>query len=102
MTLAAAATLILYARSLPPLDLARAADRSTVVLDREGRLLRPFLTTDGRWKLPVTHEDVDPRYLAMLKAYEDKRFDSHRGVDPLGMLRAAGQFVLSGRIVSGG
>lgn len=102
LTVAAAATLTLYAGSLPPLDLARAADRSTVVLDREGRLLRPFLTTDGRWKLPVTHEDVDPRYLAMLKAYEDKRFDSHRGVDPLGMLRAAGQFVLSGRIVSGG
>lgn len=99
---AAAATLALYARSLPPLDLSRAADRSTVVLDREGRLLRPFLTTDGRWKLPVTQDDVDPRYLAMLKAYEDKRFDSHRGVDPLGMLRAAGQMLLSGHVVSGG
>lgn len=94
--------MVLYARSLPPLDLSAAADRSTVVLDREGKLLRPFLTADGRWKLPVTSEDVDPRYLAMLKAFEDKRFDDHPGIDPLGMLRAAGQMLTNGRVVSGG
>ncbi|MGX1743869.1 penicillin-binding protein 1C [Bosea sp. NPDC055353] len=100
--IAGATALVLYARSLPPLDLSAAADRSTVVLDREGRLLRPFLTADGRWKLPVTSEDVDPRYLAMLKAFEDKRFDSHHGIDPLSMLRAAGQMLMNGRVVSGG
>ncbi|WP_291654742.1 penicillin-binding protein 1C [Bosea sp. (in: a-proteobacteria)] len=94
--------LVLYARSLPPLDLSAATDRSTVVLDREGKLLRPFLTADGRWKLPVTSDDVDPRYLAMLKAFEDKRFDGHHGIDALGMLRAAGQMLRNGRIVSGG
>ena len=99
---ASGTALALYIRSLPPLDLSAAADRSTVVLDREGKLLRPFLTADGRWKLPVTSEDVDPRYLAMLKAFEDKRFDSHRGIDPLGMLRAAGQMLRNGRVVSGG
>ncbi|WP_089173622.1 penicillin-binding protein 1C [Bosea sp. AS-1] len=100
--LAGTAALALYVRSLPPLDLSAASDRSTVVLDREGKLLRPFLTTDGRWKLPVTNDDVDPRYLAMLKAYEDKRFDAHSGIDPLGMLRAAGQMLRHGRVVSGG
>ncbi|HEY5794797.1 MAG TPA: penicillin-binding protein 1C [Bosea sp. (in: a-proteobacteria)] len=99
---AAAAALLLYATTLPPLELAAATDRSTVVLDREGRLLRPFLTADGRWKLPVSVDDVDPRYLAMLKAFEDKRFDSHAGIDPLGLARAAGQMLLNGRIVSGG
>ncbi len=99
---AATTALTLYIRSLPPLDLSAAADRSTVVLDREGRLLRPFLTTDGRWKLPLTSDDVDPRYLAMLKAYEDRRFDSHPGIDPLGLLRAAGQMLRHGRVVSGG
>jgi penicillin-binding protein 1C len=96
------AALFHYAATLPPLDLAAASDRSTVVLDREGKLLRPFLTQDGRWKLPVTSDDVDPRYLAMLKAYEDRRFDSHWGIDPLGLARAAGQMLLNGRIVSGG
>ncbi|MBY0398250.1 MAG: transglycosylase domain-containing protein, partial [Thermoleophilia bacterium] len=91
-----------YAATLPPLDLTAATDRSTVVLDREGRLLRPFLTPDGRWKLPVGTGDVDPRYLAMLKAYEDRRFESHAGIDPLGLVRAAGQMLWNGRIVSGG
>ncbi|TCR70394.1 penicillin-binding protein 1C [Bosea sp. BK604] len=98
----AAGALAYYASTLPPLDFAAARDRSTVVLDREGKLLRPFLTADGRWKLPVGHDDVDPRYLAMLKAFEDKRFDGHHGIDPGAMLRAAGQMLLSGRIVSGG
>jgi penicillin-binding protein 1C len=96
------AALLHYAATLPPLDLTAASDRSTVVLDREGKLLRPFLTQDGRWKLPVTSDDVDPRYLAILKAYEDRRFDSHWGIDPLGLARAAGQMLLNGRIVSGG
>jgi penicillin-binding protein 1C len=69
LAMTAGVALIAYAKSLPPLDLAAAAERSTVVLDREGKLLRPFVTDDGRWKLPVTAADVDPRYLAMLKAY---------------------------------
>ena len=102
VTVAAAISLISYVRNLPPLDLTAAADRSTVVLDREGKLLRPFLTGDGRWKLPVGAGDVDPRYLAMLKAFEDRRFDDHAGIDPFAVLRAAGQFLASGRVVSGG
>jgi penicillin-binding protein 1C len=99
---ATAASLFWYASTLPPIDVSAARDRSTVVLDREGKLLRPFVTADGRWKLPVGTDDVDPRYLAMLKTFEDKRFDGHAGIDPLGILRAAGQMLGNGRIVSGG
>jgi penicillin-binding protein 1C len=88
--------------NLPAIDLDRARDRSAVVVDREGRLMRPFLTADGRWKLPVTTADVDPRYVEMLVAYEDRRFWHHPGVDPLAMARAAAQSLVRGRIVSGG
>ncbi|MFY9292354.1 MAG: penicillin-binding protein 1C [Methylorubrum rhodinum] len=91
-----------YASTLPPLDLTAASLRSTVVLDRKGQLLRPFATADGRWRLPVTASEVDPRYLAMLKAYEDRRFDTHPGIDPAATLRAAWQWLVSQRIVSGG
>jgi penicillin-binding protein 1C len=84
----------------PPLD--QASERSITVVDRSGALLRAFTIADGRWRLPVTLEEVDPRFLTMLLAYEDKRFHRHPGVDPLALLRAAGQFVTSGRIVSGG
>lgn len=88
--------------TLPPLDLTAASLRSTVVLDRKGQLLRPFATADGRWRLPVTAGEVDPRFLAMLKAYEDRRFDTHSGIDPAAVARAAWQWLIARRIVSGG
>ena len=73
-----------------------------MVLDRNGKLLRAYATTQGRWRLPATPEDVDPRFLKLLFAYEDKRFYEHHGVDPLALGRAALQLVTSGHIVSGG
>jgi len=91
----------LYAASLPPLDLDALKERSTVVVDRQGKLLRPFVMADGRWRMPVTAKDVDPRYLAMLIDYEDRRFYRHHGVDPVAILRAGWQLVRHGRIVSG-
>ena len=54
----------------------RAEALSVTVLDRNDRLLRAYTTPDGRWRLPVEAKDVDPRYLAMLLAFEDKRFRS--------------------------
>jgi penicillin-binding protein 1C len=88
--------------SLGPPPLGDTLDYSTVVLDRSDRLLRAYVTEDGRWRLPITTEDVDPRFHNILLAYEDKRFWSHRGVDPLALVRAATQFIESRRIISGG
>ena len=75
---------------------------SPLVLDRNGRLLRPFTVDGGRWRLPVDLAAVDPRFVAMLLAFEDRRFREHAGVDLGALLRAAGQLVVNGRIVSGG
>ncbi len=81
---------------------ALAVETSIVVLDRNGRLLRPFQVADGRWRMPVMLDAVDPTYLAFLQAYEDRRFRDHGGVDFRAVARAAGQFVLAGgHIVSG-
>ncbi|MGO4704850.1 penicillin-binding protein 1C [Microvirga sp. 2MCAF38] len=91
-----------FVDGLGPLDLSVAESRSTVVLDRTGKLLRPFVTSEGRWRLPIETGDIDPRYLAMLKAYEDARFDHHYGIDPLALLRAAKQLVVNRQVVSGG
>ncbi len=93
---------IRYAASLAPLDLAASREGSTLVVDRDGRLLRPFTMPDGRWRLPATTHDVDPRYVTMLVAYEDARFYVHHGVDGRALLRAAGQWLVRGHIVSGG
>lgn len=97
---ALAATALMLDRLFPP-DLSRYHDRSTEVVDGNGRLLRAFTTADGKWRLKTAVDDVDPLYLGLLKAYEDRRFDSHWGVDPLATLRAAGQLAERGRIVSG-
>ncbi len=88
--------------SLGPAPLGKDLRFSATVLDRDGRLLRAYATSDGRWRLPARVADVDPRFFDVLFAYEDKRFRSHHGVDPLAMMRAVGQFVTSGRIRSGG
>jgi penicillin-binding protein 1C len=87
---------------LGPVPLGTRLEFSTAVVDREGRLLRPYATPEGRWRLPEQVDGVDPRYLALLIAYEDKRFRSHAGIDPAALLRAAGQMLASGHIVSGG
>jgi penicillin-binding protein 1C len=91
-----------YLNALGPLDLMSYRNASALVVDRDGRLLRPFVMANGRWRLPVTHSQVDPRYLAMLVAYEDGRFFEHRGVDGWAAARAAGQWATRGRVVSGG
>lgn len=88
--------------SLGPAPLGKTLEYSHVVLDRDGRLLRAYATSEGRWRLPAIREDVDPRFLKLLFAYEDKRFYSHIGVDPLSLGRAAIQFATGGHIVSGG
>ena len=74
---------------------------SAVALDRDGHLLRAWQVADGRWRLPVSVDQVDPSYLAQLIAYEDGRFYQHPGIDVVAMGRAAAQGLWHGRLVSG-
>jgi penicillin-binding protein 1C len=98
-----AATFAAWIASLGPLPLEQAREVSTTIVDRHGKLLRAYAMADGRWRLPVNAAtDVDPTYLKLLLAYEDHRFRSHAGVDPVALGRAAFQLVTRGHIVSGG
>jgi penicillin-binding protein 1C len=83
---------------LPPLVL----DTSVEVLDRDGDLLRAYTVADGRWRLAVEPSGVDANYLAMLVAFEDKRFYRHGGVDFTALSRALAQALWNGRVISGG
>ncbi|MGJ8626899.1 MAG: penicillin-binding protein 1C [Sulfitobacter sp.] len=86
------------ATDVPPI----LVETSVEIRDRNGTLLRVFPVEDGRIRLALAVEDVDPDYLAMLIAYEDERFYRHRGVDPIAALRATVQAMWNGRVVSGG
>lgn len=106
LSLAAVVVFVAFAAwvySLGPLPLEQAKQVSTTIVDRNAKLLRAYAMADGRWRLPVdANTAVDPGYLKLLLAYEDRRFYSHGGVDPLALGRAAFQLITSGHIVSGG
>lgn len=84
-----------------PLERSRIDDRSVIVTSARGTLLRAFTASDGRWRLPVKPDSVDPRYIEMLLAWEDQRFRDHAGVDPLAMMRSVYQLAANARVVSG-
>ncbi|WP_437594685.1 penicillin-binding protein 1C [Sorangium sp. So ce1000] len=74
---------------------------STVLLDRNGTVLRELRAGDGaraRW-LPL--DEAGDRIQRALLAAEDKRFARHPGVDPIAVVRAAFQLAAERRVVSG-
>lgn len=83
---------------LPPV----LVESSVEMRDAKGRLLRAFPVENGRMRLAVQLDQVDPTFVNMLIAYEDKRFWTHQGVDPLALVRASWQALWRGRVVSGG
>jgi penicillin-binding protein 1C len=93
--------LVVADRADPP-DMTRAMRLSPEVTAKDRTLLRAFLSKDGAWRIKTTPDQVGPRYLTMLKAYEDQRFAQHYGVDGLALIRAAFQLARAHRIVSGG
>lgn len=84
--------------TLPPILSEVAAE----VRARDGALLRAFAVENGRMRLAVTLDQVDPQFVDMLIAYEDKRFFDHNGVDLRALMRAVAQMARNGRVVSGG
>jgi len=74
---------------------------SFVLEDKDGRLLGATVSADGQWRFPYNSE-VPEKFTQCILAYEDKRFYSHAGVDPLALARAIRQNISEGEVVSGG
>lgn len=77
-------------------------EMARTVVAADGTPLWRFADKEGIWRFPVTVEEVSPDFIEALLTYEDRHFYRHPGVNPFSLVRAAGQFVSSGRIVSGG
>lgn len=73
---------------------------STVLEDREGKLLGALIATDGQWRFPQGKE-VPEKFKEAIILFEDKRFYNHPGVDLLSLVRATEQNIKSGKITSG-
>ena len=72
-----------------------------VVVDKDGQPLRAFPDKQGVWRYPIAMNQVSPLYLQALINYEDRYYYQHFGVNPLAMLRALGQWIKNGKIISG-
>ena len=82
-------------------DLGRLENFSQVIRSEDGSIINLRLTPSGHWREKASLENVDTKLVEMLVAYEDKRFMSHFGVDPIALLRATYNSITSGRVVSG-
>lgn len=100
-TVALLLSLLALDRLFPP-PLPKARDTSTLVVARDGTPLRAFADRTGVWRYPASPGSVSPLYLDALLNYEDRWFWKHPGINPWAMLRAGGQWLRRGRIVSGG
>lgn len=91
----------LFLDALFPPSLDRFQATSVEVRANDGSLMRLFPVENGRLRSRATIDEVDPLFVRMLVAYEDKRFFRHGGVDVLAMARAIWQAARHGEIVSG-
>jgi penicillin-binding protein 1A len=90
-----------FALTLPDTsELTRAERRPSVtILAADGSLLTTFGDLFGQ---PLTLREMSPYLPKAVIATEDRRFYSHFGVDPIGLLRAAMANLTAGHIVQGG
>lgn len=70
-------------------------------LDRDGGLLRHPLTDDVRRGTATDPTSIPPRIKAAILIAEDRRFDSHGGIDTVALARATRDAIRQRRVVSG-
>lgn len=74
---------------------------STVLLDRNGKLLGAKIATDGQWRFNPAG-GVPQRFEKCLIQFEDRYFYEHAGVSLRGIGRALSQNIRNKKVVSGG
>ncbi len=88
--------LLSIAFPLPPLK-----PYSVLVEDRNGKILYAFLADDGQWRLRTPPSEIPERLKRVLIEREDRFFLYHPGINPLSLIRALAQNIMSGKRVSG-
>lgn len=73
---------------------------SAVIEARDGELLSARIAADGQWRFPEMQQ-VPARFAQALMLYEDRRFESHPGVDVFALGRALRDNWRARRVVSG-
>ncbi|MBL7186097.1 MAG: penicillin-binding protein 1C [Phycisphaerae bacterium] len=74
---------------------------SPTISDANDRPILSIVGSDDQRRHPIRLDQMSPWLKQATIAVEDERFYHHYGVDPLAVMRAAGQNIAAGRIVSG-
>ncbi len=72
-----------------------------IILDREGKLLTAFQTTDEKWRFKTELNDVSPTVYNAFIQKEDRFFYYHFGINPLALTRAFISNITKQKRVSG-
>ena len=90
-----------FALTLPDTSRLAVAERrsSVAILAEDGSLIGSFGDLFGQ---PLTLKEISPSLPKAVLATEDRRFYSHFGVDPIGLVRAALTDLRVGHVVQGG
>ncbi len=83
------------------MDISATKNLSRVVKSSDGSWLYAQTNGSDKWRFAVNTKDIDPHYIDMLLAFEDKNFYTHMGVDLLAIMRATSQLIANQKIVSG-
>lgn len=76
-------------------------DFSTVVLDRNGKLLGAKLAQDEQWRFRP-YEKVPDRFKIAILAYEDQYFYDHPGINIVSIFNSLSDNIKAGKVVRGG
>ena len=69
------------------------------IYTRDGRLISQY---GVKRRIPVTLDEVPQQLIDAILATEDSRFYEHPGIDPIGIIRAAFNLMITGRLSQGG
>jgi penicillin-binding protein 1C len=76
-------------------------DYSTVILDRDNRILSAYLNNDQKWRFRCSQLEVSPFFIKAIIEKEDKYFYFHPGVNPIAIIRATFSNLKKQKRVSG-
>ena len=94
----------LLLNSIYPLPIEKLAPpSSTVILDRNGEILRVFLSKNDTWQInePLL-DQISQKLQSAVLAYEDRWFYLHPGINPFSIIQALITNIRSGQILRGG
>ncbi len=74
---------------------------STVLNDKNGKLIAAKIATDGQWRFPQ-NDSIPSKFKIAIRYFEDEYFYFHPGINPISMLKALAYNLKSGNKRRGG